>query len=166
MSSTAFVHIGSLNRTSGKRLGFFDNLGQRVPVIRIAGQRLGMEKELAAPAAPVGRRNGDLDAELMGFVRLALADALNAASESPITARGNQEAAEATFNPHKLKIARYWPSRQPALANSSTDNNVTTACLSIACPFLKDSSANRPIGPPATMSPYAAISCGAAAVTS
>ncbi len=42
----------------------------------------------------------------------------DAAGESPIMARGNREAAETSFNPQiKFKIARFWPSRSPALAN-------------------------------------------------
>ena len=42
----------------------------------ISGQGLGVEDELAALAAFVGGGERDLDAELIRFVRLALADAL------------------------------------------------------------------------------------------
>jgi hypothetical protein len=45
--------------------------------IRIARQRLGMDGELAALAALEGGGDADLDAELVGLVRLALADAFS-----------------------------------------------------------------------------------------
>src|SRR5688500_6500852 len=48
-----------------------------MPVIRIAGQRFDMRHELPAPAAPERRRDAHLDAELVGLVGLALADALD-----------------------------------------------------------------------------------------
>ena len=50
---------------------------QRVAVIRIAGQRGDMGDELAAFRAMSGRGDADLDAELVGPMRLALADALH-----------------------------------------------------------------------------------------
>ena len=50
---------------------------ERVPVIRISGERLHVGDKLAAPAAVEGRRHADLDAELIGFVGLAFANALD-----------------------------------------------------------------------------------------
>ena len=44
-------------------------------VIGIAGQRLGVEDDLTALGPPVGGGERGLDAELVGFVGLALADA-------------------------------------------------------------------------------------------
>jgi len=73
----AFVHVSPFDRTARQRLGFLDHPGKRVPVIRIAGQRLGVEDELAALAAPVGGGDGDLDPELIGLVGFALPDALD-----------------------------------------------------------------------------------------
>ena len=54
-----------------------DHLGQRMPVIGIARQRLRMGDELAALAVLESGGNADLDAELVRLVRLALADALH-----------------------------------------------------------------------------------------
>src|SRR4051812_47252693 len=50
---------------------------ERVPVIGVAGERLHVGDKLAAPAAVEGRRHADLDAELIGFVGLAFANALD-----------------------------------------------------------------------------------------
>src|SRR5215203_6526561 len=50
---------------------------ERVPVIGIAGERFHVGDKLAAPAAVEGRRHADLDAELIGFVSLAFANALD-----------------------------------------------------------------------------------------
>ena len=54
-----------------------DDLGERVPILRIARQRLGMDGELAALAALEGGSDADLDAEFVGLVRLAFANAFN-----------------------------------------------------------------------------------------
>ncbi len=59
-----------------QRFGFFQHLFHGVAVIGISGQRLGVEDELAALGPFVGGGERDLDAELIGSVRLALADAL------------------------------------------------------------------------------------------
>src|SRR5829696_8278921 len=53
---------------------------ERVPVIGIAGERLHVGDKLAAPAAVEGRRHADLDAELIGFVGLSFANALDLGS--------------------------------------------------------------------------------------
>ena len=47
-----------------------------VAVVRIAGQRLGVQHELTTWGAGVGGDDGDLDAELVGRAGLSLADAL------------------------------------------------------------------------------------------
>jgi hypothetical protein len=73
----ALVHIGPLDRAACQRLGFLDHPGERVPIVGIAGQRLGVEDELAALAAPAGGGDGDLDPELVGLVGFALPDALD-----------------------------------------------------------------------------------------
>src|ERR687898_217581 len=51
---------------SNRRLDGGDHGGQRMPVIRIAGQRFDMRHELPAPAAVERRRDAHLDAELVG----------------------------------------------------------------------------------------------------
>jgi hypothetical protein len=68
-----------LGRTSSRSTLFDrrDDLCERVSIIKIAGQRLGMDGELAALAAFEGGGDADLDAELVGLVRLAFANAFD-----------------------------------------------------------------------------------------
>ena len=75
VTPVALIHIGPFNFPPGQRLGFLDHLLQGVTVIGVAGQGLGMEDELTALGPLVGRGQGDLDAELIGFVSFALSDA-------------------------------------------------------------------------------------------
>ena len=60
-----------------RRLDRGDHAGQRGPVIRMAGPRLPVCPDLPAPAAPERGRDAHLDAELVGLMGLALADALD-----------------------------------------------------------------------------------------
>ena len=53
---------------------------QRMAVIRIARQRLGVQHELAARRAGIGGDDRDLDAELIGRAGLAFADAFDLGS--------------------------------------------------------------------------------------
>src|SRR5438128_11514081 len=76
VTAIALVDIDPLDCPAGQCLGFGDYLGQGVPVIGIARQRLGVEHELAALAAVIGGRDRDLAAELVGLMGLAFADAL------------------------------------------------------------------------------------------
>src|ERR1700682_5829427 len=48
-----------------------------MPVIGVAGQRFGVQHELASWRSGVGADDRDLDAELVGRARLALADAFD-----------------------------------------------------------------------------------------
>ncbi len=59
VAPVALVDIGALDLATGQRLGLLDHLPQGVAVIRIAGERLGMEVELAAlvPFVGVGERD-------------------------------------------------------------------------------------------------------------
>jgi hypothetical protein len=59
------------------RLDLRDHGRQRVAVIRIARQRLGVGDELAAPGAMERGGERDLDAELVRPMRFALADAFD-----------------------------------------------------------------------------------------
>jgi hypothetical protein len=59
------------------RLDFRDDGRQGVAVIRIAGQRLGVGDEVSALRAVQRRGDRDLDAELVGPMRLTLADAFD-----------------------------------------------------------------------------------------
>ena len=76
VADIALVDIDPLDLAAGQRLGFLDYLLQGVAVIRVSGQRLGMEDELAALAPFVGGGERNLDAELIRRSRLSLADAL------------------------------------------------------------------------------------------
>ena len=59
------------------RLDLRDHGRERVAVVGVAGQRLGVGDELAAPGAIERGGERDLDAELIGPMGLALADALD-----------------------------------------------------------------------------------------
>ena len=74
--AVSLVGVGSFDFPAGELPGFLDDFGQGMAIIWIAGQGLGVEHELAALAATVGGGDRDLDAELVGLVRLAFADAL------------------------------------------------------------------------------------------
>ena len=88
MAAIAFVGVGALDGAAGQGLGLADHFFQGVSVPRvrpmagprtsswIAGQRFAVKDELAALAAAVGGGDRGLDAELIGPVRLALADTL------------------------------------------------------------------------------------------
>jgi hypothetical protein len=75
VAAIAFINIGPLDLSPGHGLRLLDHLARRMAIIRIAGQRLGVEDELAAFAAVVGGGDGDLHAELIRLVGFALADA-------------------------------------------------------------------------------------------
>src|SRR3712207_8404680 len=66
-----------LQLSSDRLLEVRDHCCKRVPVIRVAGQRLHMSHELPALAAVERCRDTHLHAELVGLVRLTLADALH-----------------------------------------------------------------------------------------
>jgi hypothetical protein len=72
VAAVSLVDIDTLDLAPGELLGVLDRGPQRVPIIRIARQRLGVQYELAARRAGVGGDDGDLDAELIGRGGLAL----------------------------------------------------------------------------------------------
>ena len=53
-------------RAAGELLGGIDDAAERMPVIGVARQRLGVEHELATGGAGVGGDDRGLDAELVG----------------------------------------------------------------------------------------------------
>jgi hypothetical protein len=59
------LSTSALGLTADELLGIFDDRSQRVAIIRIAGQRSGVQHELAAESAGVGRDDRDFDAELV-----------------------------------------------------------------------------------------------------
>src|SRR5690348_7658236 len=67
----------ALNNVAGERLHCRDDLCQRMAVIRISRQRRDVADELAALGMLDRGGHADLDAELVRFVRLALADAFH-----------------------------------------------------------------------------------------
>ena len=77
MAAIAGVGNTAIEHVADERLHLWNDGGERVPVIGIAGQCCGMGDKL--PASGMLDRGGDahLDAELVGPVRLALADALD-----------------------------------------------------------------------------------------
>lgn len=50
VSAVPLVDIGALDLALGEFLGLVDDVAQGVPVVRVAGQRLGMQHELTARA--------------------------------------------------------------------------------------------------------------------
>jgi hypothetical protein len=67
----------AFDRIADKSLDRRNDAGQRMAVIGIARQRLGMGNELASLAVLEGGGDADLDAELVRLVCLAFADALH-----------------------------------------------------------------------------------------
>jgi hypothetical protein len=64
VAAITLVDIGTLDGAAGQLLGRIDDAAERVSVIRIAGQRLGVEHELAARGAGIGGDDRGLDADL------------------------------------------------------------------------------------------------------
>jgi hypothetical protein len=77
VAAVSLVDIGALDGPAGEPFGGGDDGAERVAVIRIAQQRLGVEHELAARGAGVGADDRSLDAELVRRAGLTLADALD-----------------------------------------------------------------------------------------
>ena len=77
VAAVALLDIGALDRAAGELLGGVDDDSERVTVIEVARQRLGMEHELAARSAGIGGDDRGLYAELVGGAGLALADAFD-----------------------------------------------------------------------------------------
>src|SRR5262249_59336324 len=69
--------MGALDLIADELLNPRNDPCERMAVIGIAGQRLSMDRELAALAALERGGDAHLDAELIGLVRLALADAFD-----------------------------------------------------------------------------------------
>ncbi len=69
--------LGARDGAAGEAFGGGDNGAQRVAVVRIARQRLGMQHELTARGAGIGGDDRGFDAELVGRRGLALADAFD-----------------------------------------------------------------------------------------
>src|ERR1700757_4683244 len=65
VTAIALVDIGALDSAASERLGAVDDLAERVPVIGVTRQRLGVQHELAARGAGIGGDDRSLDTELI-----------------------------------------------------------------------------------------------------
>jgi hypothetical protein len=72
VAAIALVDIGALDRAADELLGGVDHAAERMSVIRVAGECLGVEHELAARGAGIGGDDRGFDAELVRCVGLAL----------------------------------------------------------------------------------------------
>src|SRR3954452_14609157 len=77
MAAVSLVDISPLDRTAGERLGAVNDVPQGVTVVRVVGQRPGVQHEQAAGSPAVVGDDGGLDAELVRRGGLAFADALH-----------------------------------------------------------------------------------------
>src|SRR5438132_2208535 len=105
VAAVSLVDIGTLDLAAGKPLSGFDDGAQRVAVIRIAGQRPGMQHELTTRCPRIGGDDGSLHTELVRGAGLALADALHLRSVEGI----QLPAALALLLRTDLVGAREWP---------------------------------------------------------
>src|SRR5215475_6427650 len=80
VAAISLVDIGALDLTSGEPFGGFDDGAERVAIVGVSRQRLGVQHELTARGAGVGGDDRGLDAELVGGAGLAFADALDLGS--------------------------------------------------------------------------------------
>jgi hypothetical protein len=72
MAAIAGISDATIKHVADERLYLRNDRGERVPVIRVAGQRCNVGDELAAGRMLHGGGDAHLDAELIGPVRFAL----------------------------------------------------------------------------------------------
>src|SRR5277367_755029 len=77
VAAIALVAVDAAHGNTGELFEIGDDRSERVAVIRVAVQRLGVQHELAALRLGGGRGNRHLAAELVGRASLAFADALH-----------------------------------------------------------------------------------------
>ncbi len=77
VAAIAGISDHAVEYIADERLHVGNDLGERVPIIRVAGQCGHVRDELAAGGMLDGSGDAHLDAELVGPMRLALADALD-----------------------------------------------------------------------------------------
>src|SRR5262249_15966015 len=77
VAAVSLVDIGTLDLAAGEPLSGFDNGAQRMAVIRIAGQRPGVQNKLATWAPGIGGDDGSFHTEFVRRAGLAPADALH-----------------------------------------------------------------------------------------
>lgn len=66
VAAVSLVDIGPLDRTAGECLGAVNDVPQGMTVVRVIGQRPGMQHELAPGSQAVVGDDGGFDAELVG----------------------------------------------------------------------------------------------------
>jgi hypothetical protein len=76
--------MGALDPAAGTLLRFLDDDSQRMPIVWVAGERLGMQDQLPAGRAGVGGDDRHFNAELVRGLRLAFADALDLGRVQPL----------------------------------------------------------------------------------
>ena len=72
MAAVSLTNVSTLDLAAGELFGSGDDGAERVAVVRIVRQRLGMQDELAASGAGIGGDDRSLDAELVGRAGLPL----------------------------------------------------------------------------------------------
>jgi hypothetical protein len=77
VAAIALVDIGALDRAAGELRGGVDRAAERMSVIRVARECLGVEHELAARSSGIGGDDRGFDAELVRGAGLALTDAFD-----------------------------------------------------------------------------------------
>src|SRR5947209_6710922 len=77
VAAIAGIGNAAIEHIADERFYLRNDRGERVPVIGVAGQRRDVSDELPAGGMLHGGGDAHLDAELVGPVRLALADALD-----------------------------------------------------------------------------------------
>src|SRR5438045_6896602 len=77
VAAVSLVDIGPLDRTAGECLGAVNDVPQGVTVVRVIGQRPGVQHEQATGSPAVVGDDGGLHAELVRRGGLAFADALH-----------------------------------------------------------------------------------------
>src|SRR5262249_7259013 len=77
VAAVSLVDIGTLDLAAGEPLSGFDYGAQRVAVIRIAGQRPGVQNKLATRCPSIGGDDGSFHTEFVRRAGLASADALH-----------------------------------------------------------------------------------------
>src|SRR5437763_14471858 len=81
VAAVSLVDIGTLDLAAGEPLSGFDDGAQRVAVIRIAGQRPGVQNKLATRCPGISGDDGSFHTEFVRRAGLASADALHLRSE-------------------------------------------------------------------------------------
>lgn len=83
-AAASLIGMGALDPAAGKLLRFLDDDSQRMPIVWVAGERLGMQDQLPAGRAGVGGDDRHFNAELVRGLRLAFADALDLGRVQPL----------------------------------------------------------------------------------